>query len=205
MTAAPPDPVHTVAFDLMDTLVRDPFREALVAATGRELGELFTLRDAAVYPAFERGEIDEASYWASYPRAGIEVDPDRFHAVRRDGTTWLPGMAELVADVRAAGCRVVVASNYPHWLAEHAAGMLADLVDEVVGSYQLGARKPDPAFYTRLLDRIGAAPRRVAFVDDRPSNLDGAAEVGLQPVEAGSAAEVRARLHAVGVPLPATG
>lgn len=202
MTAAPDDLVHTVAFDLMDTLVRDPFREALVAATGRELGELFALRDATVYPAFERGEIDEAAYWASYPRAGIEVDPDRFHAVRRDGTTWLPGMAELVADVRAVGCRVVVASNYPHWLAEHAAGMLADLVDEVVGSYQLGARKPDPAFYTRLLDRLGAAAHRVAFVDDRPSNLDGAAEVGLHPVEAGAAASVRARLQELGVPVP---
>ena len=193
--------VAVVAFDLMDTLVRDPFREALTAATGCSLQELFSRRDADVYPAFERGEIDEATYWASYPRAGIEVDPDRFHHVRRSGTTWLPGMRELVVDVRAAGVGVVVASNYPHWLAEHADGLLSGLVDDVVGSYQLGARKPDEAFYTRLLDRLDADPVQVAFVDDRASNLDGASAVGLPTVAAGDAATVRAELVSLGLPL----
>ena len=190
--------VRVVAFDLMDTLVRDPFREALLAATGRSVRELFALRDASAYPALERGEIDEATYWASYGKADIVVDPDRFHQVRRASTTWLPGMRQLVADVGAAGCRTVVASNYPHWLAEHADGLLAGLVDDIVGSYQLRARKPDPAFYQRLLTRLGARADEVAFVDDRPANLDGAAEVGLVPVLAGTADEVRARLADLG-------
>jgi HAD superfamily hydrolase (TIGR01509 family) len=194
------DGVLVVAFDLMDTLVHDPFREALVAATGVSLRDLFTRRDAEVYPAFERGEIDEATYWASYPEAGIDVDPERFHEVRRAETRWLPGMRELVADVRAAGVGVVVASNYPHWLAEHADGMLAGLVDDVVGSYQLGARKPDPRFYEGLLARLDADPGRVALVDDREVNLDGAAAVGLPTVVAEHADQVRARLHALGVP-----
>lgn len=191
--------VAVVAFDLMDTLVRDPFREALTAATGRPLQELFQLRDASVYPAFERGEIDEETYWASYPEAGIDVDPATFHEVRRSGTTWLPGMRELLAEVRDAGVTVVVASNYPHWLLEHADGMLAGLVDEVIGSYQLGARKPDPAFYSGLLARLDAVAAEVAFVDDREANLDGAAEVGLPTVPAGPAAQVRHHLVGLGV------
>ncbi len=190
--------VSTVAFDLMDTLVRDPFREALRAATGRTLKELFSLRDAGIYPAFERGEIDEAAYWASYPRAGIDVDPDRFHQVRRAGTTWLPGMRELVLELRAAGVAVVIASNYPHWLAEHAAGMLAGLCDDVVGSYQLGVRKPDPRFFQRLLDRLDSSPGSVAFVDDRGANLEGATVVGLPVVPAGDAAQVRRDLVGLG-------
>ncbi len=201
MTPALSRDVAIVAFDLMDTLVRDPFREALTAATGRSLRELFTLRDAEVYPAFERGEIDEATYWASYPQAGIDVDPDRFHEVRRTGTTWLPGMRELLVEVRAAGVGVVVASNYPHWLAEHADGLLAGLVDDVVGSYQLGARKPDPDFFQRLLDRLDADADQVAFVDDRDVNLEGAADVGLPTVPAGDAAEVRDALRSLGLPL----
>ena len=194
-----------VAFDLMDTLVRDPFREALRAATGRPLRELFTLRDADVYPAFERGEIDEATYWASYPEVGIDVDPDRFHAVRRRETRWLPGMRELLVEVRDAGTTVVVASNYPHWLVEHADGMLAGLVDDVVGSFELGARKPDAAFYERLCARLGADPVEVAFVDDRDVNLEGAGDVGLRPVPAGEAEQVRAELRRVGVPVSAAG
>lgn len=197
--ADPTAGVATVAFDLMDTLVRDPFREALRAATGRPLKELFSLRDAGIYPAFERGEIDEAAYWASYPRAGIEVDPDRFHQVRRAGTTWLPGMRELVLELRAAGVAVVIASNYPYWLAEHAVGMLAGLCDEVVGSYQLGVRKPDPRFFERLLDRLDASPGTVAFVDDREVNLEGATAVGLAAVPAGDAAQVRRDLVCLGV------
>lgn len=206
MTGAGPTGVRSrvtvVAFDLMDTLVRDPFREALRAATGRDVRELFALRDANAYPALERGEIDEATYWASYGEVDIPVDPDRFHQVRRASTTWLPGMRRLVADVRATGRRVVVASNYPHWLAEHADGLLAGLVDDVVGSYQLGARKPGPAFYQRLLARLGARAEQVAFVDDRQANLDGAAEFGLVPVMAGTADEVRARLADHGVVSP---
>lgn len=194
--------VEVVAFDLMDTLVRDPFREALRAATGRAIQDLIALRDADVYPALERGEVDEATYWASYPRAGIEVDPDRFHEVRRGGTTWLPGMRELLLDVRAAGCRAVVASNYPHWLAEHTDGLLAGIVDDVVGSYEVGARKPDPAFFEGLLDRLDVAATQVAFVDDRDHNLDGAAAAGLLPVEAGPAEQVRAALANLGVDLP---
>lgn len=191
--------MSAVAFDLMDTLVRDPFREALTAATGRTLQELFSLRDAGVYPAFERGEIDEATYWASYPRAGIEVDPGRFHQVRREGTTWLPGMRDLVAEVRTAGVGVVIASNYPHWLAEHAAGMLAGLCDDVVGSYELGVRKPDPRFFERLLGRLDAPPGAVVFVDDRDVNLEGAAAAGLPAVRAGDEARVREELVDLGV------
>lgn len=190
--------MSAVAFDLMDTLVRDPFREALTAATGRPLQELFSLRDAGIYPAFERGEIDEAAYWASYPRAGIAVDPDRFHRVRRAGTTWLPGMRELVREVRAAGVAVVIASNYPHWLAEHAAGMLAGLCDDVVGSYELGVRKPDPRFFERLLGRLELSPGAVALVDDRAANLEGATAVGWPAVRAGDADRVRCGLVDLG-------
>lgn len=199
------DGVAVVAFDLMDTLVRDPFREALTAATGVPLRDLFARRDADVYPAFERGEIDEATYWGSYPAAGIDVDPDCFHHVRRSGTTWLPGMRELLVEVRRVGVGVVVASNYPHWLTEHADGMLAGLADAVVGSYQLGARKPDPRFYERLLARLDADPAAVAFVDDRVANLEGAAAIGLPTVEAGTCEAVRAGLRAHGVPLAPPG
>lgn len=197
--AGRPAGLSLVAFDLMDTLVRDPFREALMAATGRTLQELFSLRDAEAYPAFERGEIDEATYWASYPRAGIEVDPDRFHQVRRERTTWLPGMRELVLDLRTAGVAIVIASNYPHWLAEHAGGMLAGLCDDVVGSYELGVRKPDPRFFQRLVGRLEAAPDTVVFVDDREANLEGAAAVGLPTVPAGDAGDVRRAFVELGV------
>lgn len=170
--------IQVVAFDVMDTLLTDPFRAALEAGTGLTLAELLTRRDPAVYPAFERGELSEEDYWAHHAALGVEVDPAAFHAVRRAGTRWLPGMAALLADLEGR-VRRVGASNYPVWIEELIAGPLAGQLDEVLASHHLGARKPDHAFYDRLLERLGCAPAEVAFVDDREVNVVAAREVGL--------------------------
>lgn len=172
------DVVTTVAFDLMDTVVRDPYREALAAATGLPVEELFARRDTSAYPALERGELAEADYWAAHRAAGIDVDVDAFHATRRAGYRWLPGMRELLTDL-AGQVRLVVASNYPVWIEEVAHTFIAGVFDDVHASCHLGVRKPDEAFFARLLGRLDAAPEEVAFVDDREVNVAGARAVGL--------------------------
>lgn len=170
--------VRVLALDLMDTVLRDPFREALMAATGRELAELFALRDPEVYPAFERGELDEDAYWAHYAAAGIDADPAAFHRVRRAGTRFLPGMAELLDDL-AGRVERVTASNYPVWVEQVARDHLTGRVERVLASCHLGVRKPDEVFYTRLLAAVGAEAHEVLFVDDRAENVEAARTVGI--------------------------
>ncbi len=170
--------IRVVAFDVMDTLLTDPFRAALEAATGLTLAELMSRRDPAVYPAFERGELTEEAYWAHHAALGVEVDPAAFHATRRAGTRWRPGMAALLSDLEGR-VRRVGASNYPVWIEELITGPLAGVLDEVLASHHLGARKPDHAFYERLLERLGCAAAEVAFIDDREVNVVAAREVGL--------------------------
>jgi HAD superfamily hydrolase (TIGR01509 family) len=193
-------PVRVVAFDLMDTVLRDPFREALEAATGRSLAELFARRDPAVYPAFERGEVDEAAYWAHYAEAGIDVDPEVFHRLRREGTTFLPGMAELLDDLEGVLVRVA-ASNYPIWIEELTELHLGERFERVVASHHLGVRKPDAAFFARLVDDLGVAAEEVLFVDDRPDNVEGAERAGLRAHRFRDAAGVRRWLVEHGVPV----
>lgn len=170
--------IRVVAFDVMDTLLHDPYREALRAATGLELSQLRDRRDPALYPAFERGELTEAAYWAGHREAGLHVDPAAFHRVRRARSTWLPGMQQLLAEL-AGRVHRVTASNYPVWIEELAAGSLAGHLDEVLASHHLGARKPDQAFYVRLLERLRVAAAEVAFIDDREANVAAAAEAGM--------------------------
>lgn len=170
--------IRAVAFDLMDTVLRDPFREALTAATGLPIEELFARRDPAVYPAFERGELDEAAYWDHYDRAGIEADPEMFHRTRRAGLAWLPGMGELLDDLDGRVLRAA-ASNYPVWIDELTVSHLAGRIDRVVASHHLGVRKPDPAFYVGLLDVLALDPGEVLFVDDRAENVAAAARQGI--------------------------
>ena len=58
-----------------------------------------------------------------------------------------------------------------------------DLFDAVVISTQVGATKPDRRMYQAILDALNARPEDCLFVDDRASNLVGAAELGIQGVQ----------------------
>ena len=47
---------------------------------------------------------------------------------------------------------------------------LADLVDAVCFSHEIGAMKPDPAAYEAIVDRLGISARDAAYVGDGSSN-----------------------------------
>lgn len=195
-----PRPPAVIAFDLMDTVVHDPYREALEAATRLPLDQLFRHRDPTAYPRFEIGEIDEATYWQVFERAGIDVDVAAFHRTRRAGYRFLPGMPELLDDL-AGVVRLVGATNYPDWIRELVDGLLAGRFEAVHASCDLGARKPDASFFAQLLGRIGEPPDAVLFVDDRPVNVAGARAAGLRAVRFTGAADLRDRLADEGVPV----
>jgi HAD superfamily hydrolase (TIGR01509 family) len=72
------------------------------------------------------------------------------------------------------------ASNYPVWIEELAAGILRGRFDHVVASHHLGVRKPDVDFFYRLASTTGVEVDRIAFVDDRASNVEAAASIGMQ-------------------------
>ncbi|MFP4233560.1 MAG: HAD-IA family hydrolase [Nitriliruptoraceae bacterium] len=186
--------IRAIAFDVMDTLLYDPYREALQAALGeRPLTELRARRDPELYPAFERGEVTEEEYWAGHRAVGLELDPVAFHRVRRAGLRWLPGMRELLVGL-AGQVHRVGASNYPVWIEELETGLLAGHLDQVLASHHLGVRKPDPAFYARLLDRLALPAGEVAFVDDREENVAAARAAGLVALRFEGAVGVRAWL-----------
>jgi len=189
--------LSVVAFDLMDTLVRDPYQEALEAATGMPLNELFQRRLPSLYPDFECGRISEQQYWAGMSKAGIAVDPGVFHRARRAGYRWLPGMRDLLEDV-SAHVRCVIASNYPDWIHEVVAP-LDGVIGAVYASYHLGARKPDPAFFERLLAAEAVPPDQVLFVDDRDRNVDAARELGMPAIRFTHAAQLRDDLGEAGL------
>jgi HAD superfamily hydrolase (TIGR01509 family) len=198
------DRVRTVAFDVMDTVLVDPFREALTAATGLTPAQLFARRDPELYPAFERGEIDEATYWARHAERGLDVDPSRFHAVRRARTDWIDGMRELLDDLDGLVERVT-ASNYPVWIEELTGTHLAERFETVLASHHLGVRKPDPAFFERLLDRLGRCVDEVLFVDDRERNVEAARQVGLRAHRFTDATALRRWLAAQGLTIAVPG
>jgi HAD superfamily hydrolase (TIGR01509 family) len=90
-------------------------------------------------------------------------------------TDVVPALTAL----RARGWRVVLAGNQP----ERRSAQLRALelpVDDVVTSEELGAEKPDQAFFSQLLARLDVEPARVLYVGDRVDNdVLPAAEAGM--------------------------
>lgn len=170
-------PPTVVALDLMDTVVRDPVRAALHAATGLALREVLSRRDPDAWPRFERGEIGEEEYVAAH--GDLPFDVDAFHRERRAGYAFVPGMDALLDDLAGHVVRVA-ATNYPVWVRELATDLLDGRFEQVVASHELGVRKPDRRFYRALCSRVGAEPEEIAFVDDREDNARAAAALGLR-------------------------
>ena len=91
----------------------------------------------------------------------------------------LPAMAAL----REAGFRLAVAGNQP--ARRHAElEALGIRPDAMAMSDELGASKPDAAFFTRTLELLGGPePGTVAYVGDRTDNdVTASAAAGLRPV-----------------------
>lgn len=194
--------LDAVFFDLMGTVIYDPYLEALEAATGMEINAAFKVRDPSSWPQFELGAIDEAEFVRRFfadPDEGRGFDLEAFTRVRRGGYRFLPGMAELLAELEGHVARYV-ASNYPVWIEEMSATFdFPTLFDGVYASCHLGVRKPDPAFFTAMLDDLGLSPQRCLFVDDRRGNVDAAENVGLQTHLFDGVEGLRARLATAGV------
>ncbi|GIW79804.1 MAG: hypothetical protein KatS3mg105_1611 [Gemmatales bacterium] len=54
--------------------------------------------------------------------------------------------------------------------------------DHLVLSYEIGFRKPEPAFYHHCLGYAEVAPDECVFIDDLPPNVDGARKCGLHGI-----------------------
>jgi putative hydrolase of the HAD superfamily len=86
--------------------------------------------------------------------------------------------------LRAAGMRLVIASNWDCSLADWLgpAGLL-ELVDAVVTSAEVGVAKPDPLVFRRALAVAGVGPEAAVHVGDSPDNdVAGARAAGVRPV-----------------------
>ena len=60
---------------------------------------------------------------------------------------------------------------------------LADLIEDPVFSFRVGAMKPEPAIYAEALRRVGCTASEAVFVGDGGSSeLAGARRLGMEPI-----------------------
>jgi putative hydrolase of the HAD superfamily len=88
---------------------------------------------------------------------------------------------ELVNALRRNGYGVHLATNQDRHRAAHMRKVLGydALFDVSCYSWELGARKPDPAFFAEAVRRIDVHPAAILFIDDSARNVAGARDAGL--------------------------
>jgi len=129
-----------------------------------------------------RGEGDFLEVLAGHLRAlGASVTAEDLHRAVWRSVQVEPASVALVHALRDAGLAVHLGTNQEAHRAAYMRSELGydDLFDESFYSCELGAAKPEAAFFAAVLDRLGSAAPEVLFVDDQERNVVAARECGL--------------------------
>lgn len=108
----------------------------------------------------------------------------------------IPGMYELLLELKARGHRLFGLSN---WSAETFVQIKEDfpalkLLDGMVVSGYVKCLKPSPEIYRILLDRYSLQASDCVFIDDNAANIAGAEAVGIHGIRFTGASDLRRQL-----------
>ena len=193
-------PVRVVLFDVMDTLVVDPFFAGIEAFFACDRPSLLRGLAPGVWPRFETGELSADAFYAAMFHDGRAVDGAALEAYLRTRYRMIDGVLPLVESLAARGVPLAALSNYPVWwrmVAETTP--LGALLDWSHVSCETGVRKPDAQAYLGACARIGAQPAEALLVDDREENCQAARDLGLHAHRFVDAAGLAAALRTVGL------
>ncbi|WP_407047886.1 HAD family hydrolase [Methyloraptor flagellatus] len=131
---------------------------------------------------------DRGRTWAEAIAEAIGRHPRYEAEIRAYRDRWdemIPGLIDgtvaLLEELDARGVPLYALTNWSaetFVLAREKFGFLGRFRDIVVSGDEKLA-KPEPEIYQVLIDRIGAAPERLFFIDDRPDNIEAAHRLGI--------------------------
>ena len=202
--------IKNIVFDMGRVLIEwEP--EVIVAREG--LGEddsRLLLREVFAcgeWAAMDHGWMNSEEGWRRICRRL----PERLHEnARRCVFDWwkgplvpIPGMAELVREVKALGYGVYLLSNATSYLSEYFHRIPgSECFDGRIVSADVKLLKPCPEIYRELYRQYGLDPAECFFIDDSLLNVDGAWLTGMNAVVFfGDMARLRRELAEAGVPV----
>lgn len=90
----------------------------------------------------------------------------------------------LLKQLKSQGYKVYLLSNYGNYYFHQSLPKFTfrKYVDGEVISYQIGKIKPEPEMYETLLSRFHLKPKQVLFLDDNPTNIEPARNLGMNGI-----------------------
>jgi FMN phosphatase YigB (HAD superfamily) len=189
-----------VLWDVMGTLVHDPFFVEMPEFFGMTFEAMLEATHPSAWVEFELGQRSEEDFLESFFADHRDFDRPGFVSTICSAYRWLPGLEELLGELRGAGCTMHAFSNYPVWYQRIEERLsLSRFLDWTFVSCITGLRKPDPAAYTHVLNKLGVPAEQCVFVDDRVGNCEAARQGGIGSVLFEGVGPLRASLRDAGV------
>jgi putative hydrolase of the HAD superfamily len=202
--------IRAVILDYGEVLCVRPERHTLARMAqvfGIEPTRFFALYGTSRDP-YDQGVITAAQYWRDFAkRAGAPVTDSLIEQLRTlDTEMWSstnPEMLQWVASLDHAGLTTALLSNMQHDMAAYARKNFPWLkhFDHQILSCELQLIKPDPAIFHKSIERLGANPEEILFIDDRQPNIDSARSTGIAAIRFESAKQLRDELRAMRFPV----
>jgi 2-haloacid dehalogenase len=134
---------------------------------------------------------DAGRPWAEAVELLVAEHPERRELIEAFHRRWpemlageIPGTVAVLADLRAAGVRLVALSNWSAEMFPFARERFDFLAwfEGIVISGDVGVNKPDPRIFEHLAERFAIEPATALFIDDSPANVDAAAALGFHAI-----------------------
>jgi HAD superfamily hydrolase (TIGR01662 family) len=154
--------LRAVVFDVGETLVDEE-------RWWRRLADREGLQAHVVWAALGVTIARREEHDALWGHLGIEKPPRWWHEVEYSLEDLYPDALECLQRVGELGLRVGIVGNQTEAL-EAWARAAALPADVIASSASLGVRKPDPAFFARVVELMGCEPTEAAYVGDRVDN-----------------------------------
>ena len=201
--------IRNILFDMGNVLIRFD-RDFFITRLGvAEEDKQLLMREVFLsieWVQMDRGSIAEAQ---AAEQICKRLPPHLHDAATKLIAMWdrpilpIEGMYELVEDLKNAGYGIYLLSNASVRQHEYWPRIPAHVFfDGTIISADEGVMKPDAEYYLRALKRFNLIADECFFVDDVPSNVEGAAYCGIHgAVFHGDAALLRQQLKNAGVNL----
>ncbi|XP_042034560.1 flavin mononucleotide hydrolase 1, chloroplatic-like [Salvia splendens] len=187
-------------FDIMDTIVRDPFYHHIPAFFGMSMEELLECKHPTAWVEFEKGLINEVELAQKFFKDGRPFDLEGLKSCMRRAYAYIEGVEELLIDLKNNGYEMHTSTNYPIWYEIIEEKLkLSSYLSWTFCSCTMGKRKPDPDFYMDMLKHLKVEPTSCIFIDDRMKNVEAALHAGFNGIHFKTADSLRKDLSDLGV------
>lgn len=102
-----------------------------------------------------------------------------------DALGWpIEGTIEIIQQLKKTGCKIYAASNWARDTFESARPRMAflELFDGIQISGDIGIRKPDHAFFQKMMETFHFSREQALFIDDKKANTEAAQQFGIKSV-----------------------